>query len=181
MSSHRQTDPSAFEMPVSAPRLIYSAAVVQGWYLLHWFEVTPFAESRAILSRVLDRLASGALCLPPAKRHRPLNIADALRDADGAPRDDFSGGSKRGLRPMVAPGASQSINHRQCMRTAAHVSCVLFPVVRPREDPNRGDNVARQAAVRVASSESRIASLVQGCSVLPFPKTERCSSRGGSS
>jgi len=95
LSSHRQTDPSAFEMPVFAPRLIYNAAVVQGWYLLHWFEVTPFAECRAILSRVLDRLASGALRLPPAKRHRPQNIADALRDADGAPREgkpllDFS-------------------------------------------------------------------------------------------
>src|SRR6266446_10913052 len=34
LSSHRQTDPSAFEMPVFAPRLIYSAAAVQGWYLL---------------------------------------------------------------------------------------------------------------------------------------------------
>jgi len=95
LSSHRQTDPSAFEMPVFAPRLIYSAAVVQGWYLLHWLEVTPFAECRAILSRVLDRLASGTLRLSPAKRHRPQNIGDALREADGAPREgkpllDFS-------------------------------------------------------------------------------------------
>jgi hypothetical protein len=48
--------------------------------------MTPLAECRAIVSRVLDRLASGALRLPPAKRHRPQNIADALRDADGAPR-----------------------------------------------------------------------------------------------
>src|SRR5437879_3074205 len=87
LSSHRQTDPSAFEMPVFAPRLIYSAAVVQGWYLLHWFEVTPFAECRAILSRLLDRLASGALRLPPVKRHPPQNIADAVREADGAPRE----------------------------------------------------------------------------------------------
>jgi len=87
LSSHRQTDPSAFEMPVFAPRLIYSAALVQGWYLLHWFDVTPLAECRAIFARVLDRLASGVLRLPPAKRHRPQNIADALRDADGAPRE----------------------------------------------------------------------------------------------
>src|SRR5260370_12109942 len=85
LSSHRQTDPSAFEMPVFAPRLIYSAAAVQGWYLLHWLEVTPLAESGAISAEVLDRLASGALRLPPAKRYRPQNIADALRDADGAP------------------------------------------------------------------------------------------------
>jgi NADPH:quinone reductase-like Zn-dependent oxidoreductase len=95
LSSHRQTDPSALEMPVFAPGLIYRAAVVQGWYLLHWFEMTPLDECRSILSRVLVRLASGALRLPPAKRHRPENIADALRGADGAPREgkpllDFS-------------------------------------------------------------------------------------------
>jgi hypothetical protein len=60
---------------------------VQGWYLLHWLEVTPLAECGAIFSKVLDRLASGALRLPRAKRHRPQNIADALRHADGAPRE----------------------------------------------------------------------------------------------
>jgi NADPH2:quinone reductase len=87
LSSHRQTDPSAFEMPVFAPGLIYSAAAVQGWYLLHWLEVTPLADCGAIFAKVLDRLASGALRLPPAKRHRPRNIADSLRDADGAPRE----------------------------------------------------------------------------------------------
>lgn len=87
LSSHRQTDPSAFEMPVFAPSLIYSAAAVQGWYLLHWLEVTPLADCGDIFAKVLDRLASGALRLPRAKRHRPQNIADALRDADGAPRE----------------------------------------------------------------------------------------------
>jgi NADPH2:quinone reductase len=87
LSSHRQTNPSAFEMPVFAPRLIYSAATVQGWYLLHWLEVTPLADSGAVLVKVLERLASGALRLPQAKRHRPQNVADALRDADGAPRE----------------------------------------------------------------------------------------------
>jgi len=95
LSSHRQTDPSAFEMPVHAPKLIYSAAILQGWYLLHWFEVTPFGERHAIVSRVLDRLASGALRLPPARRHRPQNVAAALRDVDRTPRQgkpllDFS-------------------------------------------------------------------------------------------
>jgi hypothetical protein len=74
-------------MPVFAPRLIYSAVAVQGWYLPHWLEATPLAESAAIFTRVLDRLASGALRLPPAKRHRPQNMTDALRDADGAPRE----------------------------------------------------------------------------------------------
>src|SRR6266446_5845998 len=87
LSSHRQTDPAAFEMPLFAPRLIYSAVAVQGWYLLHWLEVTPLADCGAIFAKVLDRLASGALRLPPAKRYRPQKIADALRDADGTPRE----------------------------------------------------------------------------------------------
>jgi hypothetical protein len=49
--------------------------------------VTPLADCGAIFAKVLDRLASGALRLPPAKRHLPQNIADALRDADGTPRE----------------------------------------------------------------------------------------------
>jgi hypothetical protein len=44
-------------------------------------------ELSAHAPRVLDRLASAALRPSPAIRHRPQNIADALRDADGAPRD----------------------------------------------------------------------------------------------
>jgi NADPH2:quinone reductase len=87
LSTHRQTDPSAFEMPLFAPRLIYGSVAVQGWYSLHWLEVTPLADSAAIFAKVLDRLASGVLRLPPVKRHRPQNIADALRDADGTKRE----------------------------------------------------------------------------------------------
>jgi len=49
--------------------------------------VTPLADCGAVFVKVLDRLASGALRLPPAKRYRPQNIADALRDADGSPRE----------------------------------------------------------------------------------------------
>src|SRR5262249_56718983 len=59
LSSHRQTDPSAFEMPVFAPRLIYGATAVQGWYLLHSLRKTPLADCGAIFAKVLDRVASG--------------------------------------------------------------------------------------------------------------------------
>ena len=45
------------------------------------------SDMHIMRGRFLDGLASGALRLPPAKRHRPQNIADALRDADGAPRE----------------------------------------------------------------------------------------------
>src|ERR1700744_3060797 len=33
LSSHRQTDPSKFIMPIFAPRLIYSTATIRGWWL----------------------------------------------------------------------------------------------------------------------------------------------------
>jgi len=55
---------------------------------LHWLEVTPLADCGAVFVKVLDRLASGCACVSRRrKRHRAQNIADALRDADGAPRE----------------------------------------------------------------------------------------------
>jgi NADPH:quinone reductase-like Zn-dependent oxidoreductase len=95
LSSHRQTDPRAFELPVFGPRLIYSAATVQGWYLFHWLVVTPLTTSAAIVKEVLNRLASGALKLPPAERHSPADPVEALRAAEstnrtGKPLLDFT-------------------------------------------------------------------------------------------
>ena len=68
LSSHRQTDPAAFELPLFAPALIYSAATVQGWFLFHWLASHPLSEGRSALRGVLERLASGVLRLPPALR-----------------------------------------------------------------------------------------------------------------
>ncbi len=95
LSSHRQADPSAFEMPLFAPRLIYSAATVQGWFLFHWLALTPLAEGVSALCGVLDRLASGALRLPPAARYPLSKIDKALSEAEATARDgkpllDFS-------------------------------------------------------------------------------------------
>jgi NADPH:quinone reductase-like Zn-dependent oxidoreductase len=86
LSSHRQTDPSAFEMPVFAPRLIYGAATIQGWFLFHWLEVTPLADCVSVVQRVLERLASGALKVPPAAIYQPSQIKDALREAEASAR-----------------------------------------------------------------------------------------------
>jgi NADPH2:quinone reductase len=86
LSSHRQTDSAAFEMPIFGPRLIYGATTVQGWFLFHWLDNTPVEECRRVLSTILDRLACRELRLPPAKQHLPEKIADALLDADGTGR-----------------------------------------------------------------------------------------------
>jgi NADPH:quinone reductase-like Zn-dependent oxidoreductase len=87
LSSHRQTEPSAFEMPIFSPRLIYDGVAVQGWFLFRWLEVTPLAECMAVLCNVLERMANRSLRLPPAKRHRIENVAVALADAEGSGRE----------------------------------------------------------------------------------------------
>lgn len=86
LSSHRQTDPTAFEMPVSAPKMIYGGTRVQGWFLFHWLDTTPLTESANAVSAVLDRLDSAALRLPAAVRYKPSDIATALHHADGGLR-----------------------------------------------------------------------------------------------
>lgn len=86
-SWHRQSDPAAFEMPIFVPRLIYSASSVQGWFLFHWLNVTPIAETSAALRSVLDRLATGQLRLPPAKIYRASELSTALAQAESSDRD----------------------------------------------------------------------------------------------
>jgi hypothetical protein len=73
-------------MPVFAPNMIYRGTRVEGWFLFHWLETTPLAESINVVSTVLDRLNSGALRLPAALRYKPSDIATALADADGGTR-----------------------------------------------------------------------------------------------
>jgi NADPH:quinone reductase-like Zn-dependent oxidoreductase len=87
LSSHRQTERSAFEMPIFGPGLIYSAATVQGWFLFHWLAATSLSQCVSVLRNVLDRLASGAIRLPPARRFSAAQIGDALRDAEASGRD----------------------------------------------------------------------------------------------
>jgi len=87
LSSHRQTEASAFEMPIFAPRLVYSAATVQGWYLFHWLDTAPLSECADVLCKVLDRLSSGVLKLAPAALYNPSQFCDALRDAEATARD----------------------------------------------------------------------------------------------
>src|ERR1700740_860628 len=71
LSSHRQTDPAKFLMPLFAPRLIYSTATVRGWWLPRWVPTQPLAEVRAAVSDLLTMFSKGALT-PPASVRYPL-------------------------------------------------------------------------------------------------------------
>jgi NADPH:quinone reductase-like Zn-dependent oxidoreductase len=83
LSSHRQTDPAKFIMPIFAPRLIYSTATVRGWWLPRWVSTQPLAEVRAATSDLLAMFANGALTPPAIVRYSLKDFQEAVRLADG--------------------------------------------------------------------------------------------------
>jgi NADPH:quinone reductase-like Zn-dependent oxidoreductase len=83
LSSHRQTDPAKFAMPLFAPRLIYSTATVRGWWLPRWVSWQPLAEVRAATSELLTMLADGALTPPATAQYALKDFQEAVRLADG--------------------------------------------------------------------------------------------------
>jgi NADPH:quinone reductase-like Zn-dependent oxidoreductase len=83
LSSHRQTDPAKFIMPLFAPRLIYSTATVRGWWLPRWVPSQPLAEVRAATSDLLTMLSKGALTPPASVRYSVKDFQEAVSLADG--------------------------------------------------------------------------------------------------
>jgi NADPH2:quinone reductase len=83
LSSHRQTDPAKFIMPLFAPRLIYSTATVRGWWLPRWVPSQPLAEVRAATSDLLTMLSKGVLTPPATVRYSLKDFQEAVRLADG--------------------------------------------------------------------------------------------------
>jgi NADPH2:quinone reductase len=83
LSSHRQTDPAKFTMPIFAPRLIYSTATVRGWWLPRWVPSQPLAEVRAATSALLTMLSSEALTPPETVRYSLKDFQEAVHLADG--------------------------------------------------------------------------------------------------
>jgi NADPH:quinone reductase-like Zn-dependent oxidoreductase len=83
LSSHRQTDPAKFTMPLFAPRLIYSTATVRGWWLPHWVNSQPLAAVRAATSDLLTLLSNGGLTPPAIVRYSFKDFQEAIRLADG--------------------------------------------------------------------------------------------------
>ena len=83
LSSHRQTDPAKFTMPLFAPRLIYSTATVRGWWLPRWVSSQPLAEVRAATSDLLTMLLNRALTPPEVVLYSFTNFQEAVRLADG--------------------------------------------------------------------------------------------------
>lgn len=83
LSSHRQTDPAKFNMPLFAPRLIYSTATVRGWWLPLWATAQPLADLRKATSELLKMLSNGALTPPATVRYSIRDFLEAVDLADG--------------------------------------------------------------------------------------------------
>ncbi|HLH06505.1 MAG TPA: zinc-dependent alcohol dehydrogenase family protein [Terriglobales bacterium] len=83
LSSHRQTDPAKFLMPIFAPRLIYSTATVRGWWLPRWVPSQPLAEVRTATIELLTLLSKGVLTSPVSVRYPVKDFQEAVRLADG--------------------------------------------------------------------------------------------------
>jgi NADPH:quinone reductase-like Zn-dependent oxidoreductase len=83
LSSHRQTDPAKFLMPLFAPRLIYSTATVRGWWLPRWVPSQPLATVRKATTDLLTMLSNGALTPPATVRYLAKDFQEAVRLADG--------------------------------------------------------------------------------------------------
>jgi NADPH:quinone reductase-like Zn-dependent oxidoreductase len=83
LSSHRQTDPAKFTMPLFAPYLIYRTATIHGWWLPRWVSSKPLAEVRAATSDLLTMLSNRALTPPAIVRYSFKDFQEAVGLADG--------------------------------------------------------------------------------------------------
>jgi len=83
LSSHRQTDPAKFLMPLFAPRLIYSTGTVRGWWLPRWVPSQLLAEVRAATGNLLTMFSNGVLTAAANSRYPLKDFQEAVRLADG--------------------------------------------------------------------------------------------------
>ena len=83
LSSHRQTDPAKFLMPVFSPKLIYSAATVRGWWIPRWLETQPIESVRNVMTDLLSMIGEARLTLPPTTSIPLEQFQKAIALADG--------------------------------------------------------------------------------------------------
>ncbi|WP_325100336.1 MDR/zinc-dependent alcohol dehydrogenase-like family protein [Streptomyces broussonetiae] len=71
LSTHRQTDPAALTIPLSARSVVYETKVVRGFWLNRWFGTASPAEVLGVLSEVRSLVADEVLSIP---RGRPFPL-----------------------------------------------------------------------------------------------------------
>lgn len=87
LSSHRQTDPAKFTIPIFSPKLIYTTAKVQGWWIVRWAASQPVPVLRASVGEIVSLLSAGTLTVPETSISSVEEYRQALRLADGEAGD----------------------------------------------------------------------------------------------
>ena len=105
LSSHRQTDPVKFLMPVFSPKLIYSMATVRGWWIPLWLESQPIDAVTKVMTNLLDMIAAGRLTLPETKSVPLEQYKEAIAMADG--------GSSEGKKILLKFSEAKAEDHFQ--------------------------------------------------------------------
>ncbi|MFF4310929.1 zinc-dependent alcohol dehydrogenase family protein [Streptomyces sp. NPDC001507] len=82
LSTHRQTDPVALTIPVSARSVIYETKVVRGFWLNRWFGTASPAEVLDALCEVRSLVVGGVLSIPPGRPFPLERFAEAVSFAE---------------------------------------------------------------------------------------------------
>ncbi|MGW6605264.1 zinc-dependent alcohol dehydrogenase family protein [Streptomyces sp. NPDC055036] len=82
LSTHRQTDPAALTIPLSARSVIYETKVVRGFWLNRWFGTTSPADALRTLSEVRTLVADEVLTIPQARPFPLERFTEAISLAE---------------------------------------------------------------------------------------------------
>ncbi|MFJ5218369.1 zinc-dependent alcohol dehydrogenase family protein [Streptomyces sp. NPDC088354] len=82
LSTHRQTDPAALTIPLSARSVIYETKVVRGFWLNRWFGSASSEEALRALTEVRDLVAAEVLSIPEGRPFPLEDFADAVTLAE---------------------------------------------------------------------------------------------------
>ena len=66
-------------MPVVAPKLVYGATSVRGWWLYHWLSIVPLEQAMGVVKQVLSLMVEGKLVLEPGRAFALKEVEQAVR------------------------------------------------------------------------------------------------------
>lgn len=104
LSTHRQTDPAALTIPVSARSLIYETKVVRGFWLNRWFGAASPADVLDALCEVRSLVVNGVLTIPEGRPFPLERFAEAV---------SFAEAPAHGAKPLLVFDVGRPEDDRQ--------------------------------------------------------------------
>ncbi|WP_435845721.1 zinc-dependent alcohol dehydrogenase family protein [Streptomyces griseofuscus] len=104
LSTHRQTDPAALTIPLSARSVIYETKAVRGFWLNRWFGTASPEEAQQVLSQVRGLVVDEVLSIPGGRPFPLERFSEAVELAE-APG--------HGAKPLFVFADDQDEGHGQ--------------------------------------------------------------------